>query len=392
MNTKKLFIAAVVLLVLVVGALLVYNFIFKETSGEPIAGESPGALPSSPADRNGSTDAGGGTDQGSNSPASLKIKPISQEKVLSPSIGEDGKTVKYYARNSGHVYESGFDGENIKKISSTNLANLVKALWSPDKQKVIGIFSENGAIKKYFYDYGSNQSALLADKIGYIAWAPDGKKIAYQFSDPAQDQGNISISNPDGTNWKSIFKTRLDSLIVEWPSKEKISLSQPASGLAQGMLYAVNASTGDFTRVLSDRFGLSVKWSPQADKILFSSTDGNGRGPHLTVADETGTNFKDLKLSGLADKCVWSKDNKTVFCALPQEMSEYATWPDDYYKGLLVLNDDFYKIDLETNQKTKIIGSGEAAGFDAQELFLSPKEDYLFFVNRKDGLLWSLKL
>ena len=94
----------------------------------------------------------------------------------------------------------------------------------------------------------------------------------------------------------------------------------------------------------------------------------------------------------MADKCVWSKDDRTVFCAVPQQISENAVWPDDYYKGLTIVNDDFYKINLETGEKTKIAGSQEGYGYDAQELFLSPKEDYLFFVNRRDGLLYILKL
>jgi Tol biopolymer transport system component len=267
----------------------------------------------------------------------------------------------------------------------------LKIIWSPDKEKIIGIFNENNKIKKYFYNYASSQSALLNEKIGYIAFSPDSKKIAYQFSDPASEQSNISVANPDGTNWKNIFKTRLDGLIVEWPNKEKISLRLPVSGLAQGMLYTINPETGDFTKILSDIFGLNIKWSPKADKILFSSTDSNGKNPHLILADEKGINTKDLKLGGLVDKCVWSNDDRTIFCALPQEISENATWPDNYYKGLVILDDDFYKINLETGAKTKIAGSSDEAGYDAQELFLSPKEDYLFFINRRDGLLWSLK-
>ncbi len=73
-------------------------------------------------------------------------------------------------------------------------------------------------------------------------------------------------------------------------------------------------------------------------------------------------------------------------------MSPNATWPDDYYKGLITLKDDFYKINLETDEKTKILGSTIQFSYDAQDLFLSPKEDYLFFTNRSDGLLYSLKL
>jgi len=409
MNTKKIFIIVGILFLLALASLLVYNLFFKSTA--PGGGTEPGgnsALPASPAGREGTvtptglpgggTGAGGGTGGTVISPgttpqslAALKIKPISQEKVLSPTINSDGKTVKYFSQANGNIYQSDFDGGSLKKISSVNLTNLMKALWSPDKEKIIGIFSDNNTTKKYFYDYVSSQSSLLNEKMGHVAWAPNSKKIAYQFIDSATGQHNISVANPDGLNWKNIFKTRLDNLIIEWPSNARISLRQPVSGLAQGILYSINSETGDFSKVLSDIFGLSVKWSPKADKILFSSTDSRGQGLKLSLTDESGANFKDLNLAGLADKCVWSNDDKTIFCALPQEISQNAVWPDDYYKGRVISSDDIYKINLETNQKTKIIGSSDTTSYDAQELFLSPKEDYLFFINRTNGLLYSLK-
>jgi hypothetical protein len=398
MNTKKIFIIASIVFVLLVGSILVYNLVIKKTYIGDQTGDG-GALPSSsPGDITGSglpTDTIGGTGP-SGSPgvslAGLKLKPISSEPVLAPTIGADGKTVKYYVKSNGNVFESNFDGDNKKKISSTNLTNILKIIWSPNKEKVIGIFNENNQPKKYLFDYVSGQTALLGAGLGYISWSPDGKQIAYQYSSATEEQSNISTANPDGTGWKNIFKTRLENLIVEWPIKEKISIRTPVSGLAQGLLYAINSQTGAFTKVLSDIYGLNTKWSPKADKILFSFTSGDGKNPALMLADETGSQTKDLKVAGLVDKCVWSLDDRTVFCALPQEISPNATWPDDYYKGLVIVKDDFYKINLETNERTKITGSSLGTGYDAQELFLSPKEDYLFFINRIDGLLYSLKL
>lgn len=391
MNTKKILIIASILLVLSLGTLLVYNLFFKSSSTETTG--NGGALPTSSGGSGGSTSLpSSGNSSGSGSQTDSKIRVLSKEPVLSPTIGEDGKTVKYYVSSNGNVFESDFLGANIKKISSVALNGLLKAVWSPDKTKVIGFFSDNNKIKKYFYDYNNKQSSLLNEKMGNVAWSPDSKRIAYQFIDATTGQHNISLANPDGSNWKNIFKTRLDDLIVEWPGKEKVSIKQAPSGLAQGILYAINSETGDFNKVLSDIFGLNVKWSPKADKILYSATNDQGKNPKLYLTDSTGTNQKDLNLSGLIDKCVWSTDDRTIFCALPQELSANATWPDDYYKGVVILADDFYKINLETNEKTKIMGSTSQISFDAQELIISPKEDYLFFVNKYDGLLYSLKI
>ena len=393
MSAKKILIIAGVLLTLIGGTLLVYNFFFKNQT----ATENPETSGSLPQTSNSlATPLPGQTQNPTGSTTvnqtNLKIKPISQEKVFGATIGVDGQTVKYYSRFNGQVYQSAFDGSGLKKISATTLNGLIKVLWSPDKEKIISVFSDNNQTKKYFYDYGSGQNSRLNANVGYVAWSPDSKKIAYQFTSAASEQSNISISDPDGTNWKNIFKTRLDNLIVEWPSKEKISIRTQVSGLSQSLLYVIDSATGDFTKILSDIYGLNVLWSPKADKILYSKTDSRGRSPALILADETGINSQDPKLAGLVDKCVWSKDDRTIFCALPQEFSENAVWPDDYYKGLVILADDFYKINLETGEKTKIIGSTAQFGYDAQNLFLSPKEDYLFFTNRSDGLLYSLKI
>ncbi|MDD2730856.1 MAG: hypothetical protein PHW33_01885 [Candidatus Portnoybacteria bacterium] len=389
-NLKKVFLISLVLLALISGTFLTYNLFFKSDSGSSPTEEETGTLPEN----------GTGADTGQSasispagqSLASLKLKAISQEKALAPTLKADGQSVKFYSQTTGQVWQTSFDGLNPQIISSKTLSGLIKIIWSPDKEKVVSVVSENGTIKKYFYNYATGQSSPLNSNIGFVAFSPDSKKIAYQYTDPQTGQSNISTSDPDGQNWKTVFKTRLANLVVEWPSKEKISIKSQPSGLSQGFLYSLNSETGEFANVLSGYLGLNAKWSPKADKILCSIVDQNAKNPKLLLTDSAGQQTSDLGLAGLVDKCVWAKDNRTVFCALPQQISANATWPDDYYKGLVLVNDDFYKINLETGKKTKIAGSSIETGYDAQDLFLSPQEDYLFFVNRRDGLLYSLKL
>jgi len=392
LNLKKIFFLSLILLVLVGGTFLVYNLFFKNTK----------LLPSQNDTKNTSLPAGGlGTTDGKNNPnstnapregkTSLKLKPISQEKVIAPTLTSDGQKVKYYIQN-GQVLETDFNGLETKKISEKTLNGLLKIIWSPDKEKVIGIFNENNSIKKIFFNYANEQSSTLNSNIGFISFSPDSKKIAYQYTDPQSGQSNISIADPDGQNWKTIFKTRAENLIVEWPEKEKISPRTLPSGLAPGLLYTLKSNSGDFLKILSDKYGLIAKWSTKGDKILYSMVNTEAKNPKLFLFDTNNQQEKSLEINGLADKCVFAKDNQTIFCALPQEFSDNAIWPDDYYKGLIIVNDDFYKINLETGKKTKIAQSTLETGYDAQELFLSPQEDYLFFINRRDGLLYSLKL
>jgi len=380
MNTKKIFIILSIVLFLVVATLIVYNLFLKnpgDTQTSTSASPSPG-VPGSP----------------SNSPASnaAKIKALSQSKIIGATIGNDGQTIKYYDLATGDVWQTSFEGANTKKISSSNLKNIFKIIWSADEEKVVAFYLDNGATKKVYYNYLNNEHAFYDAKVGSVAWSPDSKKIAYQFTDPATGQSNVSVADPNGANWKNIFKTRLTNLIISWPTAQTISLQSQPSGLSTGFLFSLDSATGDFKSVLSDLPGLSAIWSPAGDKILYSKTDSNGKNPGLYFCDSAGQNNKNLNLAGLADKCVWNQSGNIIYCALPQQMSSNNIWPDDYYKGLAILSDDFYKIDLTASTKTKIAGSTNETGYDAQNLFLSPKGDYLFFTNKKDGLLYRIKL
>lgn len=375
-NKKILIILILTFLVVMAGSLLVYNFFFKEKVTGPPTEEEPfkeeTITPKEP---------------------SPKIASLSQEKVLSPALDAAGKKIKYYLKSSGNIYSVNFDGSDLTRISAANLTGLLKIIWSPDKEKVIGFFQEGEKIKKYLHNYSLGQSTLLNEKIGQTAFSPDGQKVAVQYFDENSQTNIISLANPDGSDWKNIFQTRLKDLILEWPLIDKLSIKTPSSGLVEGLALVVNPQTGEFKRVSSGLYGLNIKWSSWGNKILYSATNERGKEIKLYLVDQNGENKKELGLATLVEKCVFSQDNRTLFCALPEKLSANATLPDDYYKGLITTSDSFWKINLETDEKNLIFESEEMdRTYDATELFLSPKEDYLFFINRKDSLLYSLKM
>lgn len=374
---KKILIILIILLILVSGTLAVYNLFFKkeallitEPEKDLPVQKKPTAL----------------------SPA-VKIKAISQGPVLGPTIA--GQKIKYYLAENGNVFQSNFDGSNLERLTSDVLQGLKQILWSPDKTKVIGVFSAAGEeeIKKYFYNHQTKQSALLNQNIQWLNWSKTEDKIAYWYFNPQTEDNFISSANPDGSNWKNIFKIRMKDLIVEWPAKELISVRTKPSGLAPSDLFALNLLTSDFKKILGDIYGLTLIWSPAGEKILFSETNNNGQNLKLKIADKNGKILKALDILTLPEKCVFSQDERFIFCAAPRAIPGQAVLPDDYYKGTFSAADDFYKINLETNQKTPLIEPAQIeTEYDANQLLLSPQEDYLFFVNKKDGLLYSLKL
>ena len=371
MSLKKILIILIILLVLVVGFLVVYNFFLKEEPTPPTTSPTtttPTISPTGP------------------------IQALSQEPVLSPTI--DGQKVKYYSKNNGYVFESSFDSSERTRLSSNILLNLLKVIWSPNKDKVIAIFEEDGLLRKYLYDYNTDAATALDKNTRWITWSPIEDKIAYQYYDLQTEDNNISLANPDGSQWTNILTTRMKNLIVEWPNSEQIAIRTKPSGLAQSVVYTINLADGDFQKIISETYGLTVLWSPLGDKLLFSETDNQGKNLKLKIADLAKPTVGELSFVTLPEKCVWSQDNRTLFCAVPKNVSDSAVLPDDYYKKRVSFTDEFWAINLDTQEAIRIfIPENEGtATYDAKELLLSPQEDYLLFINQKDDLLYSLEL
>jgi len=371
MSFKKILIIIIIALVLILGVFAVYNYFFKEE-----------ALPEEMAGENGILETSGVIETGG-------FVAISQEPVINPII--DGRKVKYYSVSNGNVFQSDFDGSNLIRLSSNILTDIVKVVWSPNKNKVIGFFENNQTIKKYLYNFSDQRAILLNSNIRDIAWAQDREKIAYQYYDPQTEENSLNIAEPDGSQWETIIKTRMKDLIVEWPDTSKLAVRTRPSGLTQSVAYIINLADKKMEKIFSGNYGLTLLWSPLGDKILFSETNSQGKKLKLKIADNKGRIIGETKLATLPEKCVWSQDNRVFFCAVPRVIAEKAIMPDDYYKGILNLSDDLYKINLETGQ-AYLLTSESSNNYDAINLLLSPQEDYLLFLNKKDNLLYSLAL
>lgn len=390
MNTKlkKFLIITIIILIVALIGLLVYNFLIKKSSPAGGPGET-GQFPQGQEGENTSQN-----EQPNIPQPESKIKAISTETVFSPTLTSDKTKVTYYFRSNGNVWQSDFDGGNLTQVSSNNLENLVKVLWAPDRSKVITIFQDNlENISKYFYNYATQKALPLNKYINYIAWSPESSKIAYQYQNDYTDDNNISISSPDGSKYSILMNTRMKNLIVEWPQGSDVFLREKPTGLAPSSLYSLSTITKSFNKLITDVYGFSIKWSQKGDKILYSKTDQRGENIAIFTANKNGTNEKSVEISTLAEKCVWSQDVRYIYCAIPKNISEAKLLPDDFYKGTFVANDEFWKINTETGEKTNLLEDEQVEGvYDATDLFLSPQEDYLFFINKGDGLLYSIEL
>lgn len=379
LNLKKILIIGGGVFVLLVAVFTIYNLFFKApATPEEIVSEEGIAI-----------------EEKKKPAAAQKVAAISSEAVVSPSLSPDGSKIRYYLKSNGNVLESDFNGGSIVKVSSAVLKNLLKVIWSPARDKVISVSEENGTMKKYFYDYNTGRASALPDGMKYIVWSKDGKQIAYNYVSGMV--GNISVSNPDGSGWKVLQNARIPDLVMHWYQKDKIAFASAPSGLAAStMLSADLAKPGELVALFTDVYGFIANWSPSGNKLIYSATDSDGKNLNLYFKDIITQKANNFGLATLAEKCGWSIDDKTIYCAIPDDIPARFVLPDDYYKGYFSVNDKLAKINTDTGEVLEILppaaGTFVSAGYDITNIILSPSEDYLFFVNRKDGLLYRVKL
>lgn len=318
------------------------------------------------------------------------IFKLSDVAAISPTIS--GDKVLYYSKLNGNVYETDFEGENTTTKTNVNIPDLIITIWSYDKTKAINIYKENETIKKVFYDFATQKAIQLDSRIKWVNFAPNKDRIAYQFVDNSIDINKIAIADPNGLNYQNIFPIRMDNIRVYWPSENLVSFSTAPSGLVPGAAFTktINDRNGGLTKIIGNSNGLTIKYSPDGSRLLYSGTDQFGHSPTLSLIKDGLT--ENLNIHTLSDKCIFSQINN-IYCAVPRLINGSLVLPDDFYKNTANFSDIFFKIDATGNRSSILLDPQDLKyDFNASDLAISPNEDYLVFVNRKDGLLYSIKL
>ncbi len=215
--------------------------------------------------------------------------------------------------------------------------------------------------------------------------SPDGSKMFYLMAD--QTNGAIgTIINADGTGVKKIFNSPFTEWMPQWVNSATIAMTTLASREADGYLYYLDTTTGAFKKILGPARGLTTLVSPDAKTVIYSNSNDSDFATRIYYTNN-GT-AKTLDLDTLPAKCVW-QDTVTVICGVPQSVPN-TQYPDAWYQGIVSFGDSIWSINTVTGATSTIITPEQK--IDAVKLQMSPDKKYLYFINRNDESLWSLKL
>ncbi len=324
-----------------------------------------------------------------------KIYALTDEEVIAPVFDKESDKVVYYSASDGKVYSVEYFSGEKKIISGDSLDSLKDVSWSPNRKKVISKFNVDGKNTFYSYDHEKKIGKKLNDGVDIVSWSNLGDKIIYKFYDSEKKERSLRTCDPDGSNENKLAVTPFKMLnFTQIPQKTDIAFWNYPDALSETKLSRISIAGGKESVIFSGKYGADYLWSPSGDKALVSSLESKGSSKMmLGLINENGGEYQNLGIPTFASKCAWSRDGKVVYYALPGSLSEENVLPNDYQDKKIITKDTFWKLDLATGKKDRLIELSEIKeSYDADKMFLSASEDRLFFVNRHDGKLYAIKI
>jgi len=308
---KKIFAISTLLLVLVVGAIFVYNFAFKKSSPKNEV-ETPKA------NEEGKLDQPPGTVKKESDKA--VVEAVSGEPAFGAVLSADGNYLYIFLGGNGQLNQIDFSGKLEKVLSTEQFSGLKRATWNKPKNKAI-LKTESAPEKtKFFYlDLAGKKVFPLKDNLDSVSWSNLGDKIIYKFYDPKTKKRTISVSDPDGKNWRDIADFNYYGVeISPVPGSSDISFWPSPNAFTAISLNTTTFSGENRKEILKGRFGADVLWSPDGTRAAVSSADQKGGHKiDLFLMNTQGGQFQSLLFPTFSGKCVWSTDSKNLFCAMP---------------------------------------------------------------------------
>lgn len=318
---------------------------------------------------------------------------------------------RYVDAASGFVYDQAIHKkeEGVKRTTNS-IPGVAEALFSDTANQIVMRYLKDDIIQTYIARLTfpkidpdltkEERDALpktanvtgeyLPENIKTVVVSRDRKNLFYLS--PTTGGGVVGSTYTFANKAKKqIFTSPLTEWLADFASTGKITMTTKASGQVLGYAYNLGNPSGTFAKILGGENGLLTLTSPDGKKVLYSTSANNTVSTF--VLDTTTGKKTSISPSALPEKCIWTKDSKFIYCAAPVTFPN-ALYPDDWYMGKISFTDALWKIDMRDMSGNIIYDfvSKNKEYIDATNLQFNAKEDYLGFINKKDGILWGYDL
>jgi hypothetical protein len=319
---------------------------------------------------------------------SLSASSSSSTPVVAATIPD--VEVRFIDRASGNVYAFVAHARTLTRISNKTLPGIQTASWTPDGTRAYAQFlaSSGGEenVNTYALNANGGEGYLLENNLSE-AQVVGSSTLFTLFSGSTGSVG--TLSRADGSNSHTLFSSLLSAIVVHPSTGDLFATNKPSSQI-DGFAFQINRTTGAFSRVLGAFRGLSVLPNLTGKSLLYSYVEGGVY--HLSVLNVAAHTGTALPVATLTEKCVWTADGLSVYCAVPTNLA--GNLPDDWYQGATTFTDRIWKIDMTQRIATLVLDPYQIGkiNVDAVNLTLDPSEDILVFTDKHSGALYSYDL
>jgi len=401
MSKRNITIITIILLLFI--GILIFLFGRKERAPGESGGFFEGLFPSPPSEtvtRPPSqfppqiTEKDVATQIGSGAAAGLpqwSLIPLGNDPIASlVAFGTTTRYNKNIPENLGHLFERKKDALGYEeRISNLLIQRIGNIAWSPDGQKtLISYFDEADSLRKFLIEYrgtSTPKTRFVEDNIDSVAFSPDGKSLGYILKD--SESLDIYTATLDFKGPHKILDNNIPTFEISWPSKNFLALKSKSSYAINGFLYTLNAGGGLLNKIV-EGLGLDALWNRDGTGFVFSQSNAGGRMLSLSYYNFGKKESGVLPFATIAEKCVFGKkDSMVLYCGIPASVPP-GRYPDDWWQGKVSFRDSIIAYDLKNE---KIIHFAPTVS-DTTNLAIFSDDSYLFFIDKNTSRLWALKL
>ena len=309
----------------------------------------------------------------------------------STSLGTGETIVSYIERQSGNVYSYSVRTGTLTRISNRTIPGIQSAVWLPDASGVFVRYlsgADFSTTNTYALRTDGSDGFFLPQNLSDIAVSSTG---VLTLSSGVNGSG-ASLARTDGTHASQIFSTPLSSLRVAFAGKNQYLAYTKPSATLPGAAFLVDGA-GYFSRVAGPRNGLVAKASHSGKWLLVSYADAGGAMQMELANVATGEKIP-LPIASIADKCVWTADDSTIYCGVPMNPPQGSRYPDDWYRGTVSFTDRIWKIQVTGRYAQFILDFSKETkeSLDVEAPAVDSLDTVLVFTNKNDGSLWGYSL
>lgn len=315
-----------------------------------------------------------------------RLQQITDFPIVGATMGAFGDTILFYKKDGGDLFEVDVDGKNLVQISNRTILGAFETMWSPAGDAA-AMFYIDGDSKQGLILTGTSTATLLPPETSSFSWSPDGRAAAYL--EKHTNGSNLVTANKDLTRPSVVFRTPLADAAIFWVSDNIIAFHTAASRYAQSAVFTYNRRTGAFKKIVGPFHELTAAWSPGGARLIETHRARGAETREITIRNSAGEVLSAFPMLTAPEKCLWTQAEQ-LHCAVPRAPIPNE-WPDTYIRGEYHTSDLIALVDLDRKEVFEVWNDPQR-NFDIVNLLLTPNNDYLVFIDRNDGTLWSYRM